>query len=230
MHAPTKWRDGNNKNKIRKTKMLNRRSNFVLAAGMTVAIMALAAGSASAAGGNASGKMMLRENVGTRVEGISVQPKPVGIRANPGKVTGIVLPPRKPPINGIVLPPGKVTGIVKPPINGIVLPPGKKPPKGIMIPPVVVNPLPVISVPPAVVSVPSTTEVVTYPRRRYSWYTGGSMAAAQPAMSTAPCNCLTKEYLSDGSVLFKDLCTKEAAILTVEEMKAKAQGANYQSQ
>ena len=54
---------------------------------------------------------------------------------------------------------------------------------------------------------------------------GTTVAAAQPVMSTAvataPCNCLTKEYLQDGSVLFKDLCTKEAAILTVEEMKAK---------
>jgi len=29
-------------------------------------------------------------------------------------------------------------------------------------------------------------------------------------------------------VLFKDLCTKEAAVLTVEEMKAKQQGAQNQ--
>src|SRR5262249_45937042 len=100
----------------------------------------------------------------------------------------------------------------------------------VVLPPVVVNPPPVISVPPAVVSVPPTDQVVTYPHRRYSWYRGGSMAAPQPMASTAqaPCNCLTKEYLQDGSVLFKDLCTKEAAILTVEEMRARMQGANAQ--
>lgn len=36
------------------------------------------------------------------------------------------------------------------------------------------------------------------------------------------CNCLTKEYLQDGSVVFKDLCTKEAAMATPEELKAQA--------
>jgi hypothetical protein len=28
------------------------------------------------------------------------------------------------------------------------------------------------------------------------------------------CNCLTKRYLGDGSVLFQDICTKEAATAT----------------
>jgi hypothetical protein len=28
----------------------------------------------------------------------------------------------------------------------------------------------------------------------------------------APCNCLTKQNLPDGSVLFQDICTKESAI------------------
>jgi hypothetical protein len=37
------------------------------------------------------------------------------------------------------------------------------------------------------------------------------------------CNCLTKEYLPDGSVLFKDLCTKEAAMATPDELKAQVQ-------
>ena len=51
-------------------------------------------------------------------------------------------------------------------------------------------------------------------------------------MSTAqaPCNCLTKEYLKDGSVLFQDICTREAALLTVEEMKAKQQSTKLQGQ
>jgi hypothetical protein len=78
--------------------------------------------------------------------------------------------------------------------------------------------------PPSIAVLPP--EEVTYTKRRYSWYTGNTEVAARPAVSTAeaPCNCLTKEYLQDGSVLFKDLCTKEAAVLTVEEMKAKQQG------
>jgi hypothetical protein len=39
--------------------------------------------------------------------------------------------------------------------------------------------------------------------------------------ATGNCNCLTKEYLEDGSVLFKDLCTKEAAVATPDEIKAQ---------
>jgi len=123
------------------------------------------------------------------------------------------LPPKGIIITGIAKPPGKTTGIWIPP---------KVP--GIWIPPVTG----VIVTPPSVEVLPPAE--VTWPRRRYSWYTGGSVAAASPVMSTAvntaeaPCNCLTKEYLQDGSVLFKDLCTKEAAVLTVEEMKAKQQG------
>ena len=48
--------------------------------------------------------------------------------------------------------------------------------------------------------------------------------------ATAPCNCLTKQYLDDGSVLFKDLCTKEAAMATPDELRAQAQGAVPQAQ
>jgi hypothetical protein len=42
---------------------------------------------------------------------------------------------------------------------------------------------------------------------------------------TAPCTCLTKSYLTDGSVLFKDVCTKEAAVASPDELKAQMQGA-----
>lgn len=52
--------------------------------------------------------------------------------------------------------------------------------------------------------------------------TVGATTVAAP--TTAPCNCLTKEYLPDGSVLFKDLCTKEAAMATPAELKAQADG------
>jgi len=43
------------------------------------------------------------------------------------------------------------------------------------------------------------------------------------AVTTAPCNCLTKQYLGDGSVLFQDLCTKETAMATPDELRAQAQ-------
>jgi hypothetical protein len=36
--------------------------------------------------------------------------------------------------------------------------------------------------------------------------------AAAPQIVQAPCNCLTKQKLADGSVLFQDICTREAAI------------------
>ena len=39
------------------------------------------------------------------------------------------------------------------------------------------------------------------------------------------CTCLTKTYLPDGSVVFKDVCTKEMAMATPEELKAQAEGA-----
>jgi hypothetical protein len=53
---------------------------------------------------------------------------------------------------------------------------------------------------------------------------------AADAVAAGPCNCLTKQYLDDGSVLFKDICTKEAALATPEELKAQAQGAAPQAQ
>jgi hypothetical protein len=49
--------------------------------------------------------------------------------------------------------------------------------------------------------------------------------ATYAAATSAPCNCLTKQYLDDGSVLFKDICTKEAALATPDELRAQSQGA-----
>jgi hypothetical protein len=49
----------------------------------------------------------------------------------------------------------------------------------------------------------------------------GTSQVATPA----PCNCLNKRYLDDGSVLFTDLCTKEQAMATPDELRAQAQGA-----
>jgi hypothetical protein len=42
------------------------------------------------------------------------------------------------------------------------------------------------------------------------------VAAAAPA----PCTCLTKTYLQDGSVLFKDVCTTESAIAPADQKAA----------
>jgi hypothetical protein len=51
-------------------------------------------------------------------------------------------------------------------------------------------------------------------------------AVSAPVVQRADgtCNCLTKDYLPDGSVLFKDICTKEEAMATPDELKAQAQG------
>jgi len=46
---------------------------------------------------------------------------------------------------------------------------------------------------------------------------------ASAVATTAPCNRLTKQYLDDGSVLFQDLRTKEAAMATPDESRAQAQ-------
>jgi hypothetical protein len=79
---------------------------------------------------------------------------------------------------------------------------------------------------PVVVPVDGTPDVVA----------GGDVAAAavgtdsQPAQATqaaqpvanSSCNCLTKQYLDDGSLLFRDFCTKEAVLVTPAELKAQA--------
>ena len=56
--------------------------------------------------------------------------------------------------------------------------------------------------------------------------TGGSSvayAASPTKVTPSACNCLTKEYLADGSVLFKDLCTKEAAVMPANTNQAQSQ-------
>jgi hypothetical protein len=46
---------------------------------------------------------------------------------------------------------------------------------------------------------------------------------ASGPVSTGPCTCLTKQYLQDGSVMFKDICTKESALATPAELRAQVQ-------
>jgi hypothetical protein len=89
-----------------------------------------------------------------------------------------------------------------------------------------------VQLPPIVIPVPAPQPVV-YPQPVV--VSRPQVAAAQPAVVQAPvanaipaatqepCNCLTKQYLTDGSVLFRDVCTKEAAIATADELRAQAQ-------
>jgi hypothetical protein len=53
--------------------------------------------------------------------------------------------------------------------------------------------------------------------RRHYWYppviaTGVATGVVAAAPSYNRCTCLTKEYTPEGAVLFKDVCTNEAAI------------------
>ena len=124
--------------------------------------------------------------------------------AHTPQVTGLVIHP-KPPM-GVVVNPHPVLGvIVKPhPVTGIIVNP--HPPMG----------------------------VIVQPRPPIWWHhhhgpvfeEGGITRVSAPVttMPAAPCTCLTKQYLQDGSVLFKDLCTKEEALASADELKAQLQG------
>ncbi len=45
--------------------------------------------------------------------------------------------------------------------------------------------------------------------------------AAPQAVAQAPCNCLTKQKLADGTVLFQDICTKESSVLAPQTVGAR---------
>ena len=46
-------------------------------------------------------------------------------------------------------------------------------------------------------------------------------SAPTPQAAAEPCNCLTKQTLPDGSVLFQDICTKESAIAPPQAVSAR---------
>jgi hypothetical protein len=46
-------------------------------------------------------------------------------------------------------------------------------------------------------------------------------AEAAPQAPTGSCNCLTKQTLADGSVLFADICTQQSAIAPPQAMSAR---------
>ena len=58
----------------------------------------------------------------------------------------------------------------------------------------------------------------TYVKPTYT-YTEPSYTYTKPAPS---CTCLTKEYMDDGRVVFKDVCTKEMAVAPSSTKKADA--------
>jgi hypothetical protein len=133
--------------------------------------------------------------------GISIKPKPVmGVVINPHPVQGLVLPPQH-PIMGMPVNPHPIMGVVihNPDHDHDHDHDWDGPRFGwghrFHSPVVIEGEAPrVISTP--VVTVPSTP---------------------------APCTCLTKSYLQDGSVLFKDNCTKEAAVATPDQLRAQMQ-------
>jgi hypothetical protein len=96
------------------------------------------------------------------------------------------------------------------------MPGGQTYPSGSAGPVVIVAPPPVYQAPQPVYQ--SAAPVYQAPRPVVT-------ATSAVPVAAEPCNCLTKQYLGDGSVLFKDICTKETAMATPDQLKAQAQGA-----
>jgi hypothetical protein len=167
--------------------------------------------------------------------------KAPGASLHPGN-TKIYLPPAGPKIPtgpaGILLPPGSGKGSTGGidnicPFNKFKCPPkgntagnpppgpgstspipgGQTYPSGSTGPVVIVAPPPVYQAPHPVYR--ATAPVYQGPRTVVT-------ATDAPTVATAPCNCLIKQYLEDGSVLFQDLCTKEAAVAAPDQSKAQA--------
>jgi hypothetical protein len=97
--------------------------------------------------------------------------------------------------------------------------------------PVVVIPIPA---PPVMVQNPVYAQPPVYARQQPVAVTqqpvvqqpvAQTAVAAPNAAAAEPCNCLTKQYLDDGSVVFRDLCTHEAAMATQAELRAEAEAA-----
>ena len=104
--------------------------------------------------------------------------------------------PPKPPVGpSSASNPPQAPGLTPPPSGGQTYPSGSA------------GPVVVVQTPPPVVQLPRP--IVT--------------ATNAAPVTTAPCNCLTKQYLQDGSVLFTDICTREAAMATPDELKAQGQ-------
>jgi hypothetical protein len=134
---------------------------------------------------------------------------PMGVMVNP-KVQGLVI---KPQVQGLVIKP-QVMGVVLHPVHpvlGVIIHP--QPPIGFNNPPHFWwhhHHEPVLI---------EGGETI-----RETIHETAHVSAPVASAPTAPCNCLTKSYLQDGSLLFKDICTKESALATPDDLRAQAQG------
>lgn len=142
--------------------------------------------------------------------------KPLGILkpVTPGPM-GIVKPPMPGPM-GVVKP---VFGVK--PVVGVIIPP--KPITGIVIHP-----------PPGPVGPHLGGWWWWHHHHEHPWIveggypvsapvamTGPAATVTGPAPVNGPCTCLTKTYLNDGSVKFTDVCTKETAVATPDDLRAQ---------
>ena len=140
--------------------------------------------------------------IGTALVSTSASAMPMGLIVHPKQpVLGVVIHPPHPVLGVVIHPPHPILGVV-------VHPPG-----------LVVHPDPD---PPHMVwwhhrHAPVFEEVVAT-----------QVSAPVATAPSGPSNCLTKQYLQDGSVLFKDVCTKESALATPDELRAQAQGVGSQ--
>jgi hypothetical protein len=87
---------------------------------------------------------------------------------------------------------------------------GKGPIVIITPPPVLVEPPPRIIARPEPVYIPRPVMVQ------------GPTTTVSSAPANGPTTCLTKQYQDDGSVVFRDVCTGEAAMATKEDLQAQA--------
>jgi len=129
--------------------------------------------------------------------GFSGMHGPMGVSIKPHGPMGVMIKPKGPIVTGIIIKPKPpiVTGIIIHPKPGFHISWCKWHYCGPGFVPVVG---------PAVVA------------------TGAVAAAPVVTAPAAPCTCLTKTYLQDGSVLFKDVCTTESAIAPPDQAKAAA--------
>jgi hypothetical protein len=128
------------------------------------------------------------------------------------------------------LPPPKLVfnpGLLNPIINPIVKPPKLPPP--VINPPKIpvgpVTPINICAIMPSkcvkpIVVVGASPVVVEEVVRAGSVYVPHAVSTEVAATN---CNCLTKQYQTDGSVIFRDVCTHEAAMATPEDLKAQKQ-------
>jgi hypothetical protein len=153
----------------------------------------------------------------------AAQPQPFPIKpvVNPVPLKPIVNPiPIKPIVNPIpikpipiVNPPKPLPGPIVKPIDICVIMPSK------CVKPVVINPPPVIIAPAPILV--EETHVIARPEPVHI----SRPVAVETPVASESCNCLTKQYQNDGSVIFRDLCTHEAAMATQADLQAQAQAA-----